>query len=174
MPASDFTHALARLLSDQRLRQSFKNDAAAMVAKLGLDGADRAAILALDATDLDRQALALVSKRRAEALRLIPSTLRCLGSSRAAELFEGFAETFWPQSHRRHLEDAVAFGAYLERMGEPFDAAELNRLAFRLHQKRVSIRWIDEQLVGGKHRRAVQVLVRPRKRDHDWLLYFGI
>jgi len=65
----------------------------------------------------------------------MPRTIARLGED-ARESFEFFAEGFWPASHLRHAEDALAFARFIhDNKLCKCDAAEVNQLRLRLSQK---------------------------------------
>lgn len=173
MPRLEFTPLLARLLSDRRLRERFAADRAAVAAELSADTAMREALLALDAAALELQAQGLVDKRRGEVANFLPLTLENLAGE-ASALFDAHAQQFWPQGHRRHLNDAVAFAAFLQQRGKPVDSGELNRLHFIERKRFLRLALIRRATTGGKRRRAVQVLYRGDRGDpQELLIRFG-
>ena len=137
MSQRDFTTALTQLLSDSSLRHEFKVDPACVADRLVDHAEDKTALLAITPSQLEEQAEGLVRKRAGEVSKLLPETWRLLGSA-ASEKFIAFADTVpWPEGHRRHMIDAVAFGEWLE---ERDDASlvrhELHRCRFAMSDAR--------------------------------------
>jgi len=174
MPASDFTTVLARLLSESALRAEFTSSKERVLGGFELSRGDREGLLGLDACDLELQAQALVTKRRTEVASLLPDTFALLGIERSAALFAMYAETNWPDTHRRHLEDAVKFGEYLQRVGAPVSESELNLLRFRLQGRHFSVRVIEHATAKRRMRSALQILIRIGSRQRSAILFLGI
>jgi hypothetical protein len=169
MPA-DLTTVLGRLLSDPSLRAAWRRDPEATARRLDAEPETAAA---LDAVDLEHQAETLVEKRFHEVSRLLPRTLAILGGG-AAAAFREHAAGFWPEGHRRHAEDASAFGRMLEQRRLPHSPSELHRLRFMLAGRRFSAAFVPDAWVGGRPRRALQVLYRRRGALRSFALYFGL
>jgi len=168
MPA-EFTTVLGRLLADPALRAELRGDPDALARRLD---ADPEALRALDAGELERQADTLVDKRFHEVEKLLPATIAGLGDA-AARVFGEHAARSWPEGHRRHAEDAAAFGAFLEGRHLPRCRAELNRLRFAMGRKRFSFRFVPDARIGGRARRALQILYRRRGEVRSLALYLG-
>lgn len=150
----ELTEVLGRLLADPALRAEFRRDPEGTSARLG------APLRGIDPGALERQAASLVAKRLHETAKLMPRTFRRLGPA-ARELFGGFATTFWPRGHRRHLEDAVAFGRFLLAGGvRALSRSEFNRLRFALEGGRWALRLVGDAPARGRKRPALQVLWR--------------
>lgn len=161
-PATDPVAALARLLADPALRARFHADRRATLVELLSQPSDRALLATLDADGLERQAQALVAKRRGEVARLLPQTFARGGGSVCAE-FEHHATRFWPVGHRRHLEDALAFAGHLRRIRHPaLRPAELNRVCFALGRRRLALHWLGSLRRPREHRPGLQLLLRRR------------
>lgn len=112
--------ALGRLLSDRAAREAFVADREAWAAQVTPD--ERPTILTLDASELDGQAQLLIDKRRGETSAFLERTVKVLGK-RYPTLFQEFADTHpWPKGHLRHLHDALAFLAFIQRR-EPLAAS---------------------------------------------------
>ena len=169
--ATDLTAALARLLSDDSLRRDFARDPASVARALDVAEPHRAAFCSIRAEQLDTQAGVLLGKRFHEVAVLLPRTIQRIGNV-ARELFRTYAETFWPTGHRRHIEDAVAFGRFIARRNRAFiDVVEFNRLCFLISGRRVRLHFAGVRVPGTRPRRAVQVLCRTPSDVRSWLLY---
>ena len=156
------SEAVARLLSEPSLRESFRTDRSAVARHFDLSPEHEKTFLSIDESQLAVQAEALIKKRFHEIAKLLPHSVAALGV-RAEDLFEEYANDYWPRGHRRHLDDAVHFGAYLlGRVGSGVNRAELNRLRFALDHQRFAIHAVSDLMVGGKPRRAIQFFYRTK------------
>lgn len=172
---TDPTSVLARLLSDPSLRSAFARDRAGVLYSLGVvDEPQRAALLSLRPGQLEAQALVLLGKRFHAVAAMLPRTMERLGEQ-ARERFHAHAQAFWPTGHRRHLDDAVAFGAFLARRHPGYlDVAEWNRARFDAGSCKVRVHLASVRMPDAAPRRAVQLLVRRRGGgSRCWLVYFG-
>ncbi len=164
MSDRDFTTALARLLTDRSLLESYRVDARETAERLSVRPSDVDAFLSLDAADLEAQAETLVRKRFHEVAGMIPETITGLGGrEEARHAFEEYAATRWPGGHRRHLADAVAFCAHL--LGQERRTvcrAEYHRLRFVLCRRRFAIHLVRDLVVDGRARPALQILYGAR------------
>ena len=157
---------MARLLTDSKLREAFREDGESVADRIDLRDNDRAAFVSLEPDQLEQQAIGLVNKRREEVARLIPVTWQRLGPSSSA-LFRAFAESFWPESHRRHAEDAVAFADFLnDKSVDVLYQPELNWQRFQLANRRLQVCWVRDYLINEKPHRAIQLMYRWRERTY--------
>jgi hypothetical protein len=168
MPA-DFTTVLGRLLADPALRAELRRDPGAVARALD---ADAAALHEIEIDDLERQAETLLDKRFHEVAKLLPLTVAGLGAA-APEVFREHALGHWPEGHRRHAADASAFGRFLEGRGLPRSASELHRLRFAMGTGRLSLGFVADAWVGGRPRRALQLLYRRRGAVRSLAFYAG-
>ena len=166
MPA-DLTTVLGRLLVDPALRAELRRDPARVARMLD---ADALALREIEGDDLERQAETLVDKRFREVGKLLPLTLASLGAA-AARIFREHALLHWPEGHRRHAADAEAFIRFLEERKLPRSASELNRLRFARGRGRLSLRFVADAWVGGRPRRALQLLYRCRGAVRSLVFY---
>ena len=166
---ADATTVLGRLLADAGLRAELRRDPDGLARSLDADPAE---LRGLDPEGLEAQAETLFEKRVHEAGKLLPVTMARLGEE-ATPLFRQHAERFWPQGHRRHAEDAAAFGRFLEDRQLPRCRSELNRLRFALGTRRVSAGFVQDAWVDGRPRCALQILYRRRGGVRSLALYLG-
>ena len=138
MAGPDLTIALARLLCDHQLRAAFATDPTGVARDLALPPHDRDIFCAMDPVALERQAKALLRKRRDEVARLVPLSWQRLGSAALAR-FDEYASASWPVGHRRHAEDALAFLRFLASHRLVFAPIEARRLDTRLSDRRLRI-----------------------------------
>jgi hypothetical protein len=157
----ELTVALTRLLSDCALRRRFAADRAQVAVELGLRSDDAAILAGIDPSTLDRQARSLVGKRRSEVARIAPRTWNLLGAT-GREIFTEYASEHWPEGHRRHPHDALAFLRFLSARGLPYDAVEKLRIETRLSFRRWRL-----QIVRGGAWRLPGIYCGWRTR-HGW------
>lgn len=124
--------ALGRLLSDPVSRRGFFEAREAWLIEQEVDPEARGLLLAIKEHELETQAKVLVDKRAFEAAELLPRTRGALGE-RFLSLFEAHASVYWPRGHLRHLDDALAFLEFLQRIepervsGEDWEAVAARR-----------------------------------------------
>jgi hypothetical protein len=126
---AQFQLALARLYTDERLRQDFLTAPAAAAARLNLDAKDARSFAALNTSEVRHFATCLVRKRILDARKTLPLTYRALG-----EEFDRLlrAELHGPPRAGRHRGDAAALTMRLAELGtrrmiEPAWIADLAR-----------------------------------------------
>jgi hypothetical protein len=171
LPDGGFTAALARLLTDSRLRSEFAVDRQELCQHLRVGGAARRRLLGLSPEELEVQAALLVDKRRHQVARLLPRTFGRLGRV-AGALFAEYAASRWPVGHRRHWLDAAGFSAWLAgRRPDTREARECNRVDFMARQGRATVRLVRRVEVAGRTGPAAQILLRRSGGCLDVLLY---
>ena len=159
------TKALARLLSDRGLRESFHRDRAEVARRLGVSNGHLSTFLSIDEAGLAVQAETILKKRFHEVAKLLPHTVGQLGW-KAKTHFWTYAESYWPSEYRRHLDDAVHFCRFLLDFPASYVyRSELNRLRFALEGRRLAVHAVSDLIVAGKPRRAIQVLYRGSERQ---------
>jgi len=157
----DFTHALARLLSDAALRRRFQSDRSAVASELTADNQHVDALCAINLHQLEQQALALLRKRQSHVAQIIPRTWRHLGLGAEGRFREFAVQSPWPGGHKRHFEDAAAFCRFLKvQMPDRAVAAEHNWAAFVAGNRRLVVRFDIRLPVGNRTRPGVQILFR--------------
>lgn len=123
--------ALARLYTDNALRERFVAAPEAVGAEFGLSREEAQQLAEQCAPQIDRFAASLHSKRWNEIVKLFPLTHRVLGAG-LLRFFRCYADTYVPQGIKKHREDAIAFAEFVGRTatleeGEPWWALELLR-----------------------------------------------
>jgi hypothetical protein len=162
----------ARLLASREMRSLLRHDRVELARRLHLRASETDAIASLDPDGIDRQARGLVDKRWQETAKLMPRTVRRLGSE-GKSIFEIYADTYWPEGHRRHLLDASAFLDYMRRCGNlPADAEECARIHFFAGSARLAIRFHKRLGHGSQSGPGVQFLWR-RGRVFERFLYLA-
>lgn len=172
--ATDFTTVMGRILSDPSFREQFFADRDQVLAELCVDDGTAHALRAIQESAVRKQANGLIGKRYREALKLLPQTMQQLGN-RGRELFDEYATSFWPSTHRRHLIDAARFCRFLQQSSDSryVSRAELNTLDFELGSQRVALCFLRDHIVGQKRHFAVQLQFRLRDggEPHTFLWY---
>ena len=177
---SDFTTAFGRLLRDGLLRDALATNPRAVVERLAVREADRAALLGLVPEDLEYQAEVLLRKRMQVVRHLIPESLHRLQAA-AWPLFHAYARICWPAGEHPGPRDAYDFATFLKQhQPDSLCGREWNRLEFLANRKWLAIHRVRLPREGENKRRnrhALQVLFRrgrEGKRGHEWLFYFQI
>jgi hypothetical protein len=129
--------ALARLYTDDALRERFFADPESVGPTLGLDGDESARLASSDRARIDLFADTLRTKRHGEVSRLLPRTVVAAGEDTFRDLFFEFARTFVPGGVHKHNADAMAFASRLTKRldGASRDAAALDRAALGLFHR---------------------------------------
>ena len=141
MAGIDFAAALARLLTDRDLRARAAVDPGQLARELQLSKEDEAILCGIEPVALERQAKALVAKRRSEVSRIVPHTWRLLDAN-GPRLFDEYSAHHWPTGHLRHAEDALMFLRFLAGRGQSFDEIERLRIETRLSGRRRRIKLV--------------------------------
>jgi hypothetical protein len=152
----DLITALGQLLADRHLRAAFERDPDTVALRLRVKAQDRALFNRLDPHELEVQARTLLRKRLHEVRQLLPMTARHLASTFNAAFLE-YAETRWPQGHRRGL--VVC-------------RSEANRARFEAARARLRIGLVPNPPVRGGPSTALQVLYRGRRRRTAEIMLF--
>jgi hypothetical protein len=106
---------LARLYTDEDLRRSFLSEPEKIGAENDLSEREIAELASLVPAELDFFADSLVWKRLREAEKFLPLTKKALNKD-FEKYFREFANQFLPKTIKKHLEDAIEFGAYLQTL----------------------------------------------------------
>lgn len=113
MGLAEAQRALARLYTDDGLRERFFGDPLKVGREMGLSAEEARELGRLSARKVNAFADSLRSKRFLEVSKLLPMTSRVIGGA-FAESFKHHAQTYSPTGIRKHLGDALAFASYLE------------------------------------------------------------
>ena len=129
MSALEVQHLLARLYTDPRLLEEFLSDREGFCEKHA-NGCGEL-IRQIDPEQLEFFAVSLRSKRSGEVKKLLPMTVRALGS-RFGEEFDRHAANTLASGDKKHLADAMAFCEWLIKRPATFDDVTLESAAFEL------------------------------------------
>lgn len=161
MQPENVVEALALLLSDAGMRRRFSENADIVINELKLNAQDRRLLQSVSAQQLEIQAQLLIKKRLREVYKIVPLTMKGLGTT-VFSVFAQYAVQYWPQSHRRHEQDAARFCAYLKQCQHPYNRSEWNRMRFVLRGYRYWFDFASDALVKGKKSCVLQVLYRRK------------
>jgi hypothetical protein len=148
MSLVDVQNLLARIFTDEDLRLRFLLEPEKTGAENNLNEAEIEQIKQILPEQINFFADSLFYKRLHEVEKLLPLTRKALEKD-FEKYFREFANQFLPQTIKKHLEDAIGFGEFLQtRKIEPVwtrDLAkfECSRLAFNNSQKRFSLNRFD-------------------------------
>lgn len=119
---------MARLFTDEGLRHSFLGSPEKIATQNGLSESDISALKGLLPKELDFFAESLIHKRLHEVEKMLPLTVQALGKKKFGSHFEQFAETLYPETIKKHLEDSVKFSAYLlsKHLDKPWQKDVIN------------------------------------------------
>ena len=106
--------ALARLLTETKLREQFFAAPESVGAQMGLTPEESHHLQSLTAPTAETMARSLQNKRRNEVTKLLPRTCVLLNKD-FAPLFRQFAADFTPRSVNKPREDALAFAKFLRQ-----------------------------------------------------------
>ena len=104
---------LARLFTDESLRQNFLEDSAKIGAENGLSAAEIADLQAVLPQEIRFFAESLFWKRLREVEKFLPLTKNTFEKD-FTELFRTFSQNYNPHSIKKHLEDALEFCKFLQ------------------------------------------------------------
>lgn len=113
MTLQDQQNFMARLFTDEALREAFFDDPEKASAHNRLSAEDISMIKGIVKDDLDFFAKSLVNKRIQEAGKLLPFTLQALGKRNFADSFKKFAPGYNTHSIKKHLDDSIEFCGFL-------------------------------------------------------------
>ncbi len=168
----DFTTALARLLSDSKLRKQFAIDPNKLVSGLSLSKSDKAMMLSLSHGQLELQAKVLLNKRLHEIQTILPNTFS-YNKLLLAQEFYRYAEDYWPIGYKKHQLDAIRFCQHLKNKIIYFDPAELNRLKFSSKNQFFAVYFHRNLWNKGQYHFTLQILYRPKITPKELQLYFA-
>ena len=166
----DFVTALARLLSDPSVRDAFKRDPVFAANQLNIIESDRRYFVNLVPEEVDAQAKLLITKRKREIYRYLPQTFNLIGNILPG-LFSDYAMSFWPDSHRRHLDDAYYFCLYLKKRQISFNRGELNHIRFLRSRRRIGLAVARDVLIHGRVFPAIQLFYQFRGISGQFQFY---
>ncbi|HEY0049232.1 MAG TPA: hypothetical protein VGB68_08115 [Pyrinomonadaceae bacterium] len=179
MSLLDVQNLLARIFTDKDLRLRFLLEPEKTGAENNLNEAEIEQIKQILPEQINFFADSLFYKRLHEVEKFLPLTRKVLGKD-FEKYFREFANQFLPQTIKKHLEDAIEFGGFLQlKEIKPFwtkDLAKFEqaRLAFNNSEKRFIFKRFDFDIreiikgISGEDARA-QTDFPKRKTYGVWL-----
>jgi hypothetical protein len=148
MGLAETQNALARIYTDNALRERFFADPQTVGLELGLRSDEAEQLARISAQKAAHFAASLLNKRIHEVAKLLPLSSRLLGQQ-FRKLFRDYAATHLPVGAKKHLEDAIGFAAFAERSpliehSTPLWASELlayEREFLRAGEPKPYLRW---------------------------------
>lgn len=162
--------ALSRLLTKPDLLDQFESHPGKIAALLNVAEEERPCFVALSPQQIRAQAKLLITKRQREVYTLLPHTFNQLGTDVTA-IFEKYAVDYWPNTHQRHLEDAIQFARYLKSQPFPVSQDELNHLQFLSSGRRIRLALVKNTRIKGKWLPALQLCYRSKGTINQWRFY---
>jgi hypothetical protein len=141
MSLLDVQNLLARIFTDEALRLRFLSEPEKIGIENNLSASEIEQIRQILPEQINFFADSLFYKRLHEVEKLLPLTRKALGTE-FEKYFREFANQFLPQTIKKHLEDAVRFGEFLQTKEIKFAWAkdlarfEKARLSFNNSEKR--------------------------------------
>jgi len=169
----DFITALSRLLSEPVLLKEFTADAPATAERLNIIESDRSIFLSLVPEQVSKQAKLLITKRMREVYKYMPQTFNLLGIE-SFNCFKNYAITHWPNTYRRHLEDAYQYCIYLKTRQLPVNQSEMNYLRFLKGRRYLGLALAMDVPVKGSYAPSIQLFYRKKGTPGQMRLYFKI
>ena len=170
MKSTDFITALGQLLTNPALQSSFAENPHGVAELLNVDTKDRLLFTSLSAEQINTQAKLLITKRMREVYKYLPVTFNILGN-RVSDLFSNYAVNYWPNSYRRHQEDAYQFCRYLKQQRISCNQSEFNRIRFIYSKKHMGISVAKDALVKGKKYPVIQLFYKLNEVCGEWRLF---
>src|SRR5215212_4518525 len=128
MSLLDVQNLLARIFTDEDLRLQFLLEPEKIGIENNLSAAEIEQIKQILPEQINFFADSLVYKRLREVEKLLPLTRKIL-EKEFGKYFREFANQFQPQAIKKHLEDAIEFGGFLQsKRIEPVWAKDLAKL----------------------------------------------
>lgn len=161
---------LARIYTDENLRREFLSAPEKVGQENALNAKEISEIVEIFPDEINAFAESLFWKRRREVEKLLPLTRRHL-SAEFKSLFRAFAPTFNSQSVKKHLEDALNFGDYLQTKESVSDLVknavkfECARLEFYVLNKNIVVRFFNFDVQTTAKKRHFKIWLRIGKRE---------
>jgi len=147
---------LARLFTDEGLRQNFLSDPAKIGAENGLCESETADVQAVLPEEIGFFADSLFWKRLHEVEKFLPLTKKVLKED-FTKYFREFSQTFTPQTVKKHFEDALGFAKFLQTHTlKPIWANDLAKFEF----SRLIFNSDTKKIVFAKFNHDIRELIR--------------
>ena len=114
MPLADDQKLLTRLLTDRNLLDRFLQDPVGAAENAGFPRDSAVRLSQIPPEHLRGSGRSLIQKRASAVAKMLSQTHKALGHEAFQGLFRGYAESYWPKGTKRHRDDAIAFGDFLQ------------------------------------------------------------
>lgn len=161
---------LARIYTDENLRRAFLRAPEQIGREHDLTGAEIAEIIEIFPSEIKTFAETLFYKRLRETEKLLPLTRQNLGAE-FEKVFRQFANTFNPQTIKKHLEDAFRFADYLQNCRTVSDLAkntakfERAKLEFWTVRKNLVVKLFAFDAETGARKKHLKIWLRIGGRE---------
>ena len=166
---------MARIFTDENLRQSFWENPEKIGQEHGLSEIEVAQMKEIIPDDLNFFADSLFHKRFHEVEKLLPLTKKSLGNE-FLKIFREFSNQFQPVTVKKHLEDAIQFCKYLQSQKiEPMYAKDSAKFEQTKHEffsegKFLSFCLLRYNVYNSKKKLGFAVWYRIGNRSHHFIL----
>jgi hypothetical protein len=113
MALEDMQRLLTRLVTDPSLYVRFLAQPIVVASELGFEATVATVLASIPPSQIRQYGASLLGKRRIDAAKCLPLTVRTLGPDRFGALFRNFALDFRPQAKPNPGRDAIAFTQWL-------------------------------------------------------------
>lgn len=169
---SDFTAALAQLLTNPALRETFLSNHDTAADMVNLLPTERPRFVSLLALQVNRQTQLLINRRMRAVFEQLPATVRFQGGV-SAKYFTAYANGYRPHTYRRHSEDALHFCQFLRTRRLPYNQSEYNRVRFQCNRTRLRVCLAKDAMFNGKLHFALQIFFRVQGKLRERRIYFN-
>ncbi len=169
MSLLDVQNFTARIYTDENLRREFLAEPEKIGKLNNLNEKEIAELAKVYPAELNSFAESLRWKRLREVEKHLPLTKKILVADFERH-FREFAQTFNPQSVKKHLEDAIHFGNYLRKNETISELAvnaakfECSKLEFYALNKRFILRRFEFDVETGERKRHLKIWLRFGKK----------
>lgn len=160
---------LARVYTDENLRRKFLAAPGKIGRENDLNESEISEILEIFPDEINRFAESLIWKRLQEVEKILPLTKQNLGAD-FIKFFREFAPTFNSTSVKKHLEDALAFAAFLQHqnlspLAKNITKFERAKLEFYALRKNLVVRRFDFDIQNGEPKKHLKIWLRVGKKE---------
>ncbi|MCY7377564.1 MAG: hypothetical protein LH472_16525 [Pyrinomonadaceae bacterium] len=161
---------LARVYTDANLRREFLSAPERIGKENALTAEEICEIVEIFPDEINAFAESLFWKRLREVEKLLPLTRRSLNAE-FERLFREFSPDFNPPSIKKHLEDALCFGRFLQKSAAVSELAknaakfEGAKLEFYAVHKNFIVRYFDFDIQTGERKKHFKIWLRIGKRE---------
>lgn len=161
---------LARIYTDENLRREFLNEPREIGEANNLNESEINEILEIFPDEINSFAESLIWKRLREVEKFLPQTRRVLAKD-FINLFREFAPSFNSTAIKKHLEDALQFGAFLQThetvsaVAKNTAKLECAKLEFYAVRKNLVVRRFNLDVQTDQPKKHLKIWLRIGKRE---------